>query len=70
MPAETERKPDTDEGDTREGVGIIRAREILGDLVNRAGFGDERIQILRNGKPLAAIVGLRDLERLRALDAA
>lgn len=70
MPVETERKLGSDESDTPEGVGIIRAREILGDLVNRAGFGGERIPILRNGKPLAAIVSLGDLERLRGLDAA
>jgi antitoxin (DNA-binding transcriptional repressor) of toxin-antitoxin stability system len=70
MSADTERKADWDEADTPEGVGIIRARETLGELVNRAGFGNERIQILRNGKPVAFLVGPRDIERLRALDAA
>lgn len=69
MPADIERKQSEDETDSPEGVGIIRAREILGDLVNRAGFGGERIPILRNGRQLAAIVGVKDLERLRALDA-
>jgi hypothetical protein len=69
MPDEIERKPDSDEVETPEGVGIIRARRSLGELVNRAGFGNERIQILRNGKPVAFLVGPKDIERLRALDA-
>lgn len=59
-----------DESDTADGIGIIRARETLGDLVNRAGFGNERIPITRHGKQVAAIVGMKDLERLRKLDAA
>ena len=67
MPDELERKQD-DEQDSPEGVGIIRAREILGDLVNRAGFGNERVLLTRNGKQIAALIGLRDLERLRTLD--
>lgn len=69
MPDESDRK-DEDANDTPEGVGIIRARAVLGELVNRAGFGNERIPITRNGKQVAALVGMRDLERLRALDAA
>lgn len=60
----------TDEVETTEGVGIVRAREILGELVNRAGYGNERIVIMRNDKQSAAIVGMRDLERLRKLDGA
>lgn len=70
MPDDLERKQDVDETDSPEGVGIIRAREILGELVNRAGYGNERIPITRNGRQAAALIGMRDLERLRALDGA
>jgi hypothetical protein len=70
MPDERGRKPDEDETESPEGVGIIRARQVLGELVNRAGFGNERIPILRNGKQAAFLVGPRDVEKLRALDAA
>lgn len=68
MPDDAERKQESDDAVTPDGIGIIRAREILGDLVNRAGFGNERIVVLRNGKRVAALVGMRDLERLQALD--
>lgn len=70
MPADTERKDETDVAESPDGVGIIRAREILGELVNRAGFGNERIPITRNGKQTAFLVGPKDIERLRQLDAA
>jgi prevent-host-death family protein len=68
MPEELERKQD-DDGDTMEGVGVNRARDILGELVNRAGYGGERIPLTRNGKQVAALVSMKDVERLRALDA-
>lgn len=70
MPDVAEGKPDSDDAETPEGVGIVRARDILGDLVLRAGFGNERIILTRNGKPTAAVVGMRDVERLRELDRA
>lgn len=56
-----------DEDETPDGVGIVRAREILGDLVLRAGYGNERITITRNGKPLAVLIGLKDADRLSAV---
>jgi prevent-host-death family protein len=40
----------------------------FGELLNRAGFGGERIVITRFGKPVAGVVGLRDLEALEALE--
>lgn len=51
-------------------VGAEDARKGLTELMGRAGFGDERIVLTRNGKPTAAIIGMADLDRLRALDAA
>ncbi len=70
MSTETERKPHEDESESPSGIGVKRAREILGDLVLRAGYGDERIPILRHGREVAFLVGPKDIERLRALDAA
>lgn len=70
MATETERKPDEDEAESPDGVGIKRAREILGELVNRAGYGKERIALMRHGKQVAYLVGVADLERLKELDAA
>lgn len=51
-----------------EGISLRAARTCLGDLVIRAGVLDERIVITRNGKQAAALIGIRDLERLRAFD--
>lgn len=42
-------------------------RRVFGDFLNRAGFGNERIVIVRHGKKVAALVGLSDLERLEAI---
>lgn len=46
------------------------AANAFADLVARARFGGERIVVTVYGKERAAIIGLDDLERLRALDAA
>jgi prevent-host-death family protein len=70
MPDDTERKQDDDESETPEVVGIVRAREILGEIAMRAGYGNERIVLTKNGKPTAVVIGMKDLERLRALDTA
>lgn len=51
-------------------VGAEDARKGLTELMGRAGFGDERIVLTRNGKPMAALIGMADLERLRAIDVA
>lgn len=68
MATDTEGKPGG-ETQTEEGIGLELARSTLGDLVLRAGFGNERVVLTRKGRQIAAIVGLKDLERLRALDA-
>lgn len=59
-----------DESVTDDGVGLELARATLGELVLRAGFGNERIPITRHGKQTAALIGIRDLEKLRSTDAA
>lgn len=67
MPGDEEIKRDENEA---EPIGIDRARAILGELLNRAGYGNERIPITRSGKQVAYLVGVRDVERLRQLDGA
>lgn len=40
------------------------ARIRLAELVNRAGYSGERFVIVRRGRPVAAIIGARDLATL------
>ena len=49
-------------------VTATEARNNLLELINRAGYGQERIQIERHGKPIAAIISCEDLARLEALE--
>jgi prevent-host-death family protein len=51
-------------------VGTEDVRRGLTELMGRAVFGYERFVITRNGKPYGALIGMKDLERLRTLDAA
>ena len=52
----------------KSSLSIEEARDVLGRLVLRAGYGNEQIELTYHGEPCAALVGKRDLERLRALD--
>lgn len=45
-------------------VGVSEAKAHLSSLMARAGYAGERFLIERRGKPLAALVGVEDLERL------
>jgi prevent-host-death family protein len=67
MAADSERNPEANP-DERDAVGIEEARANFGALVIDASVANKRRVIKRHGKPVAAVVGLRDLERLRALD--
>ena len=49
---------------SREEVPADIARDVLGDLINRALYGSERFILTRHGKPAAAIVSIEDLNRL------
>ena len=51
-------------------VGADAARDGLTELMGRAAFAGERFILTRNGKQTAALIPMKDLERLRALDAA
>lgn len=47
----------------------IRAlRNGLADAVGRASFGHERVQITKNGKPAAVLIGPDDFELLEQLE--
>ncbi|WP_427019040.1 type II toxin-antitoxin system prevent-host-death family antitoxin [Pseudarthrobacter sp. P1] len=40
----------------------------LADAVGRASYGHERVQITKNGKPAAVLIGPEDLELLEQLE--
>ncbi len=45
-------------------VRVTEAKANISALMARAGYGGERFLIERRGRPLAALVGAEDLERL------
>lgn len=49
-------------------VSLVNLRKSLGDVINRAGFGHERTYVSKNGKTIAAIVPIEDVELLDALE--
>lgn len=50
-------------------VTLTEFKQRMGEIVNRAAFGGERIVLVSHGKKRAALIGLDDLRRLEALDA-
>jgi prevent-host-death family protein len=48
-------------------ISLTEAKKSLGEVVNRAAYGGERIVLLSRGKPKAALVSLEDLELLESL---
>jgi len=50
------------------GVSISELKDGLSEFINRAAYGRERILILSRGKPKAAVISVRDLERLEELE--
>jgi prevent-host-death family protein len=47
---------------------VSDARKDFADVVSRVGFGRERIVLCRNGKRVAALLPLKDLERLEQIE--
>ena len=45
-------------------IPVTEARAQLSELINRVGFGKERIVLTRHGKPLVALVPAEILEEL------
>jgi prevent-host-death family protein len=50
-------------------IPVTQARAAFAELVNRVGYGGERVVMTRHGKPLVALVSADDLRRLAELDA-
>lgn len=57
------RKPD-DGSDDRKEFNTVEAKVRFGELLSRAGYGDERIIITKHGKKRGALIGMRDLAKL------
>ena len=49
-------------------VTIRALRDGLADAVGRASYGHERVQITKNGKPAAVLIGPDDFELLEQLE--
>ena len=49
-------------------ISTVEVKAHLSAWLNRVAFGDERLLVLRRGKPVAAVVSVEDLRRLEALD--
>ena len=49
-------------------VSVSEARNDFAEIVNRAAYGGERVRVVRRGRPVAAIVPIRDLELLERLE--
>lgn len=49
-------------------VSVSEARDQFADLVNRAAYKEERVLLLRRGRPIAAIVPIDDVAYLEKLE--
>lgn len=49
-------------------VSMTKARQNFTDIANRVMYGDERICIEKNNKPVVAVVPVKDVEILEALE--
>jgi len=50
-------------------ISTVEVKAHLSQWLNRVAFNNERLVVLRRGKPVAALVSVDDLRRLEALDA-
>ncbi|MEJ2748172.1 MAG: type II toxin-antitoxin system Phd/YefM family antitoxin [Anaerolineae bacterium] len=50
-------------------ISLTELKQNLGEVVNRAAYGNERIILLSRGTPRAVIMSIDDLERLRQFEA-
>jgi prevent-host-death family protein len=49
-------------------VGVSEARDQFAELVNRAAYKEERVLLLRRGRPIAALVPIEDVAYLEQLE--
>ncbi|MGQ0663614.1 MAG: type II toxin-antitoxin system Phd/YefM family antitoxin [Pseudomonadota bacterium] len=54
--------------ETAGSIPANEARDYFADLLGRAQHGKERVVISRHGKPVAALVPLKDLKLLEEID--
>jgi len=48
-------------------VTMTELRQQLGSIINRAAYGRDVVVLVSHGKPKAAIIGVEELQQLRAL---
>lgn len=53
---------------TDSSISLTDLKQNLGEIVNRAAYGKERIILLSRGKPRAALISVNDLERLLSFE--
>ena len=63
----TDMAPSGEKGTTPT-LSASKARAGFNDLLNRVGYGHERVTITRQGKPAAAVVSIGDLALLVRLE--
>jgi prevent-host-death family protein len=51
-----------------ERISATDARDRLTELMNRVAFGGARFILTKNGEPVAALIGIADLERITPID--
>jgi prevent-host-death family protein len=51
-----------------DAVNVAEARKNFSELVARVAFGGVRVVVERRGKPMAALISMRDLQRLEELE--
>lgn len=51
-------------------VSLVSLRNSLGDIINEVAYGTQRRIISKNGKPIAALVSMQELELLEKLEEA
>lgn len=50
-----------------EKIGVAEAKKRFSELVGRAAYAGEHFIVARRGKPMAAIIGIEDLEKLEVV---
>jgi prevent-host-death family protein len=53
---------------TKKSLSLSEARANLSEAVNTVAFGQSRIELIRHGKAVAAIVSIEDANLLEALE--
>lgn len=45
-------------------ISTVEARENFSEVINQAAYGNEKVVLTRRGKPLVAMISVKELERL------